>query len=119
MPYPFNQQSRFSKTLIALTTIVTITLFLFLAFLPNPPTTPDSTKQLVAVNLASSYLDRLQKAQSITEPSYFEDQLTINDQLYKGAVSEEMALAELNKYAGSQFDPALVNVFEEYLKERK
>lgn len=42
-----------------------------------------------------------------------------NDQLYKNAVSEEQALEELRKYAGSQFDPALVRVFEEYKKEIK
>ena len=83
MPQPFNQRSRFAKTFIVLTAIVTITLFLFLAFLANPPTTPTPTKQLVAVNLATSYLHRLQAEQSITEPTYFEDRLTINDQLYK------------------------------------
>ena len=83
MSYPFNQRFRFTKTLIALTAIVTIMLFLFLAFLPSPPTASNPNNQLVAVNLASSYLDRLQKAQSITEPTYFEDRLTINDQLYK------------------------------------
>lgn len=43
----------------------------------------------------------------------------VNDQLYKGAVSEEHALEELRKFAGSQFDPALVKIFEDYLKERK
>lgn len=43
----------------------------------------------------------------------------VNDQLYKGAVSEELALEELRKHAGSQFDPALVKLFEEYLKESK
>lgn len=43
----------------------------------------------------------------------------INDQLYKGAVSEELALEELRKNAGSQFDPEIVNVFETYLKERE
>ena len=83
MPYPFNQRFRFAKTFIALTAIVAITLLLFLAFLPNPPITPDSNKQLVAVNLAASYLHRLQSDQSITEPTYFEDRLTINNQLYK------------------------------------
>ena len=83
MPQPFNQRFRFVKTFIILTVIVAITLILFLAFLPNPPTTPDPTKQLVAVNLATSYLQRLQAEQSITEPTYFEYRLTINDQLYK------------------------------------
>jgi len=43
----------------------------------------------------------------------------INDQLYKNAVSENSALEELQKYAGSQFDPALVKVFQTYLKERE
>lgn len=43
----------------------------------------------------------------------------INDQLYKGAVTEEMALEELHRYAGTQFDPVLVEKFEECLKERK
>lgn len=42
----------------------------------------------------------------------------VNDQLYKDAVSRENALAELRKYSGSQFDPALVKIFEEVLKER-
>jgi len=45
--------------------------------------------------------------------------IMINEQRYKGAVSEELALEELQKYAGTQFDPALVAVFEEYLKETK
>ena len=83
MPYPFNQQSRFAKSLIVLTAIVTITLFLFLAFLPSPPTVPNPNNQFVTVNIATSYLQRLQEEQSITEPTYFEDRLTINDQLYK------------------------------------
>ena len=83
MTHTFNQHFRFAKIFIVLTAIVAITLLLFLAFLPNPPLTPDSNKQLVAVNLAASYLNRLQSEQSITEPTYFEDQVTINDQLYK------------------------------------
>ena len=83
MTYPFNQRFRFAKTFIVLTAIVAITLLVFLALLPNPPTTSDLNKQLVAVNLAASYLHRLQKEQSIIEPTYFEDRLTINDELYK------------------------------------
>jgi HD-GYP domain-containing protein (c-di-GMP phosphodiesterase class II) len=43
----------------------------------------------------------------------------INDQLYKGAIPEEIALAELHKNAGTQFDPKLVNAFATYLKEIK
>ncbi len=43
----------------------------------------------------------------------------VNNQLYKEAISEEHALAELQKHAGSQFDPALVKVFDEVLIERK
>lgn len=43
----------------------------------------------------------------------------INDQLYKGAVSEKMAMEELQKNAGTQFDPDLVKIFAEYLNERK
>lgn len=43
----------------------------------------------------------------------------INDQLYKGAVPEKLALEELHKKAGTQFDPVLVNAFDAYLKERK
>lgn len=43
----------------------------------------------------------------------------INDQLYKGAVPEDTALKELQKNAGTQFDPELVKAFEAYLKERK
>lgn len=45
--------------------------------------------------------------------------IMVNDQLYKEAVPEELALEELRKNSGSQFDPALVTLFEEYLKERK
>ena len=83
MPYPFKQQSRFAKTLTSLTAIVLITLLVFLVLLPTPASTSDSTNQLVAVNVAASYLQRLQIEQSITEPTYFEDRLTINEQLYK------------------------------------
>jgi len=104
MPQPFNQRFRFVKTFIILTVIVAITLILFLAFLANPPTTPDPTKQLVAVNLATSYLHRLQAEQSITEPTYFEDRLTINDQLYK---IEVMAVTTEHPYTLS----ITVNVF--------
>ena len=43
----------------------------------------DSTNQLVAVNVAASYLHRLETEQSINEPTYFEYRLTINDQPYK------------------------------------
>ncbi len=43
----------------------------------------------------------------------------IHDQLYKEAVPEELALLELHKYAGTQFDPVLVKAFEAYLKERE
>ena len=45
--------------------------------------------------------------------------IMVNDQLYKGAVSEEMAREELNRYAGTQFDPALVKLFETCLEERE
>lgn len=45
--------------------------------------------------------------------------IMVNDQLYKDAVSEVHAMEELRKHAGSQFDPALVVLFEEYLKERQ
>jgi len=78
-----NQRFRFAKAFVFLTAIVAITLLVFLAFLPDPATPPDPNKQLVTVNVAASYLHRLQSDQSITEPTYFEDQLTINDQLYK------------------------------------
>ena len=83
MPYSFNQQSRFAKIFIVLTVIVLITLLVYLAFLPTPSTTSDPNDQLVTVNVAASYLHRLQIEQSITEPTYFEDSLTINEQLYK------------------------------------
>jgi len=104
MPYPFNQRFRFAKTFTVLTAIVAITLILFLSFLPNPPEAPDPTNQLVAVNLAASYLHRLQTEQSITEPTYFEDRLTINDQLYK---IEVMAVTTEHPYTLS----ITVNVF--------
>ena len=42
----------------------------------------------------------------------------IHDQRYKEAVTEEQALEELKKFAGTQFDPALVTLFEECLKEK-
>lgn len=83
MPYLFNQQSRLAKTLTALTAIVIITLLVFLVLLPPPSTTPDSNNQLIPVNVAASYLHRLQTEQSITEPTYIEDRLMINEQLYK------------------------------------
>lgn len=83
MTHSFNQHFRLAKTFTALTVIAAIMLFLFLVFLPNPPEIPDQSKQLVVVNLATSYLHRLQAAQCITEPTYFEDRLTINNQLYK------------------------------------
>ena len=43
--------------------------------------------------------------------------IMVHDQLYKDAMSEESALQELHKYAGTQFDPELVNIFETCLKE--
>lgn len=43
----------------------------------------------------------------------------VNHQQYKGAISEENALKELQKNTGTQFDPALVIVFEQCLKEQK
>ncbi len=42
-----------------------------------------------------------------------------HNQLYKGAVTEETAMEELRRFSGTQFDPALVALFEECLKERK
>lgn len=102
MTHSFNQHFPLAKTFTALTTIAAITLFL--AFLPNPPITPNPNKQLVAVNLAASYLHRLQAEQSITEPTYFEDRLTINDQLYK---IEVMAVTTEHPYTLS----ITVNVF--------
>jgi len=45
--------------------------------------------------------------------------IMINDQLYKEAVPENVALEELQKGAGSQFDPSLVKIFGEYIRERK
>lgn len=83
MPYPFNQQSRLAKTLTALTAIVIITLLVFLVLLPTPASPSDSANKLIPINVAASYLQRLQTEQSITEPTYFEDRLTINEQLYK------------------------------------
>lgn len=43
--------------------------------------------------------------------------IMIHDQRYKGAITEELALRELKKNAGTQFDPALAALFEECLKE--
>ena len=71
-------------SLIGLATIAALVILALL--LIRTPTTippPDSNKQFVAVNIATSYLQRLQAEQSITEPTYFEDRLTINEQLYK------------------------------------
>ena len=45
--------------------------------------------------------------------------IMINDQLYKEAVPENVAFEELQKGAGSQFDPSLVKLFGEYIRERK
>ncbi|MBO5353929.1 MAG: HD domain-containing protein [Lachnospiraceae bacterium] len=42
-----------------------------------------------------------------------------HDQLYKGAVSEETAMDELRKFSGTQFDPALVTLFEECVRKGK
>ena len=70
--------------LIGIATITALVLTaLFFIRTSTSITTPDSTKQLVPINLATSYLQRLQEEQSITEPTYFEDRLMINDQLYK------------------------------------
>ncbi len=44
--------------------------------------------------------------------------IMVNDQLYKGAITQESALEELHKYSGTQFDPELVKLFKECLKER-
>lgn len=38
--------------------------------------------------------------------------------LYKGTVSEIAALEEIKNCSGKQFDPALVSLFEAYLKEK-
>jgi len=45
--------------------------------------------------------------------------IMVHDQRYKEAVTEELALKELHNHAGTQFDPALVVLFEECLKESK
>jgi len=42
----------------------------------------------------------------------------IHNGLYKGTVSETEALEEIKNFSGKQFDPALVNLFEAYLKEK-
>ena len=86
MNNPSTKNFSFIKVLflIGIATITALVLTaLFFIRTPTSITTPDSTKQLVTVNLATSYLHRLQREQSITEPTYFEDRLTINDQLYK------------------------------------
>ena len=70
--------------LIGIATITALVLTSLL-FIRTPTSIPslDPNNQFVAVNLATSYLHRLQTEQSITEPTYFEERLTINDQLYK------------------------------------
>ena len=86
MHNPSTKNFSFIKVLslvgMALITALVLTALLFIRT-PTSITTPDPNNQLVAVNLATSYLYRLQREQSITEPTYFEDRLTINDQLYK------------------------------------
>ena len=67
---------------IALIAVLILTALLLIRT-PTLNTLSDSTNQLVAVNVAPSYLHRLQTEQSITESTYFEDRLTINEQLYK------------------------------------
>lgn len=42
-----------------------------------------------------------------------------SDRPYRRALSHEEAIAELTRCAGSQFDPALVKVFVQVLKEHK
>lgn len=70
--------------LIGIATITALVLTALL-FIRTPTSIPslDPNNQLVTINIATSYLNRLQKEQSINEPTYFEDRLTINNQLYK------------------------------------
>ncbi len=42
-----------------------------------------------------------------------------NDRPYRKALSPSVALAEIERYAGSQFDPALVKLFIEIMHERE
>ena len=42
-----------------------------------------------------------------------------NDRVYRSAMNKEEAIAELEKYAGTQFDPAIVSLFIQTIKAEK